>query len=160
MLRTVRDLAMGLRPSMLDDFGLKPALEWLARDVARRCDLRVDLTVDGELEPLPDAHRTGIYRVVQEALTNCVRHARASRVTVTVVGRPSSLELRVDDDGVGADFSAPRAGLGLIGLDERIRELGGRLEIESRAGQGTSLRVTMPVPALLREEAVLEGLAG
>ena len=160
MLRTVRDLAMGLRPSMLDDFGLNPALEWLARDVARRCDLRIDLTVDGELEPLPDAHRTCIYRVVQEALTNCVRHARATRVTVAVVGRPTSLALSVEDDGVGADFAAPRSGLGLIGLDERVRELGGRLEIDSRPGHGTALRVTMPVPALVREEAVLEGLAG
>lgn len=160
MLRTVRDLAMGLRPSMLDDFGLKPALEWLARDVARRCDLRIDLTVEGELEPLPDAHRTCIYRVVQEALTNCVRHARARRVTVAVVGRPTSLALSVEDDGVGANFAAPRAGLGLIGLDERVRELGGRLEIDSRPGHGTTLRVQMPVPALVREEAVLEGLAG
>jgi signal transduction histidine kinase len=160
MLRTVRDLAMGLRPSMLDDFGLKPALEWLARDVARRCDLRVDLTVDGELEPLPDVHRTCIYRVVQEALTNCVRHARATRVTIAVVGRSTSLELSVEDDGAGADFAVPRAGLGLIGLDERVRELGGRLQIDSRPGQGTALRVAMPVPARVREEAVLEGLAG
>lgn len=160
MLRTVRDLAMGLRPSMLDDFGLKPALEWLARDVARRCDLRIDLTVDGELEPLPDAHRTCIYRVVQEALTNCVRHARATRVTVAVIGRSTSLELSVEDDGVGADLALPRAGLGLIGLDERVRDLGGRLEIDSRPGQGTALRVIVPVPARAREEAVLEGLAG
>jgi signal transduction histidine kinase len=160
MLRTVRDLAMGLRPSMLDDFGLKPALEWLARDVARRCDLRVDLTVDGELEPLPDAHRTCIYRVVQEALTNCARHARATRVAVAVVGRPASLELSVADDGVGADLSAPRAGLGLLGLDERVRELGGTLEMESRPGHGTTLRVTMPVPPGPREEAALASLAG
>lgn len=160
MLRTVRDLAMGLRPSMLDDIGLKPALEWLARDVARRCDLRVDLAVEGELEPLPDAHRTCIYRVVQEALTNCVRHARASRVAVRVDGRPTSLELSVEDDGVGADLAAPRTGLGLIGLDERVRELGGRLVLESRPGHGTALRVTMPLPVGVREEAVLENLAG
>jgi signal transduction histidine kinase len=160
MLRTVRDLAMGLRPSMLDDFGLKPALEWLVRDVARRCDLRIDLAVDGELEPLPDAHRTCIYRVVQEALTNCVRHAGATRVAVVVVGRPTSLELSVEDDGIGADLAAPRAGLGLIGLDERVRELGGRLLIDSRPGGGTALRVAMPVPAMAREEAVLENLAG
>ena len=160
MLRTVRDLAMGLRPSMLDDFGLKPALEWLARDVARRCNLRVDLTVDGELEPLPDAHRTCIYRVVQEALTNCVRHAAADRVVVQVRGRPGSLELSVEDDGRGCDPAAPRTGLGLIGLDERVRELGGRLVIDSRPGHGMALRVTMPVPIRVREEAVLENLAG
>jgi signal transduction histidine kinase len=155
MLRTVRDIAMGLRPSMLDDFGLGPALEWLARDVARRCDLRVDLTVDGELEPLPDAHRTCIYRVVQEALTNCVRHARARRVVVQVAGRPASLELSVEDDGIGCDTAAPHSG-----LDERVRELGGRLVLDGRPGHGMALRVTMPLPERVREEAVLENLAG
>jgi signal transduction histidine kinase len=160
MLRTVRDLAMGLRPSMLDDFGLKPALEWLARDIERRCDLRVDLTVDGELEPLPDAHRTCIYRVVQEALTNCIRHAGARRVVVQVRGRPGSLDLSVEDDGRGCDPSASRTGLGLIGLDERVRELGGRLVIDSRPGHGMTLRVSMPVPAVAQEEVVLENLAG
>ena len=77
-----------------------------------------------------------------------------------MVGRPTSLELSVEDDGVGADVTTPRAGLGLIGLDERVRDLGGRLEIDSRPGQGTALRVVVPVPALVREEAVLEGLAG
>ena len=160
MLRTVRDLAMGLRPSMLDDFGLKPALEWLARDVARRCDLRVDLTVDGELEPLPDVHRTCIYRVVQEALTNCVRHARAERVAIRVAGRPGSLELSVEDDGVGWDSGAPRPGLGLLGLSERVQELRGQLVIETRPGRGTVLKVTMPVPTTVREEALLESVAG
>jgi signal transduction histidine kinase len=162
MLRTVRDIAMGLRPSMLDDFGLKPALEWLARDVARRCDLPIDLTVDGELEPLPDTHRTCIYRVVQEALTNCVRHAQASRVTVTVIGRATSLELRVEDDGIGFEPAAGRTGLGLLGLDERVRELRGELIIDSRPGRGTRLRVTMPVAAAAAaaEEAVLANLAG
>lgn len=160
MLRTVRDLAMGLRPSMLDDFGLKPALEWLARDVARRCNLRVDLTVDGALEPLPDAHRTCIYRVVQEALTNCARHAGAQRVSVSVVDRAGSIELVVADDGIGWNTAAPPTGLGLLGLGERVRELGGRLAVESRPGSGTTLRVTMPVPTAAREEAVLESVVG
>jgi signal transduction histidine kinase len=160
MLRTVRDLAMGLRPSMLDDFGLKPALEWLVRDFARRCDIRIDLAVDGELERLPDAHRTCIYRVVQEALTNCVRHARATRVTVTVLDRLTFLELTVEDDGAGFTPMVPRTGLGLLGLDERVRELHGRLSIESASGAGTTLRVTVPVPVAVREEAILEGLAG
>jgi signal transduction histidine kinase len=162
MLRTVRDLAMGLRPSMLDDFGLKPALEWLVRDFARRCDIRVDLSVEGELDRLPDAHRTCIYRVVQEALTNCVRHARARRVMVTLVDRQDSLSLSVEDDGCGFMPTAPRAGLGLLGLDERVRELGGHLAIESGQGLGTTLRVTMPVPrsSLSAEQVPLADLAG
>ena len=107
-----------------------------------------------------DAHRTCIYRVVQEALTNCVRHARASRVSVTVVGRPASLELRVEDDGVGFAPAARPAGLGLLGLDERVRELRGDLTIDSRPGHGTRLRLTMPVPVTTPEEAVLAHPAG
>jgi signal transduction histidine kinase len=160
MLRTVRDLAMGLRPSMLDDFGLQPALEWLVRDFARRANLRVDLVVEGELERLPDHHRTCIYRVVQEALTNCARHARASCITVTVVERSAAIELAVTDDGVGFETSIPRSGLGLLGLDERVRELSGTLAITSAPGRGTTLRVKMPVPKAVREEVPVAGVAG
>ena len=74
---TVRNLALGLRPSMLDDFGLRAALEWHVRDFMSRYAITVDLTTDGDLEALPEKHRTCVYRVVQEAMTNCVRHARA-----------------------------------------------------------------------------------
>jgi signal transduction histidine kinase len=159
MLRTVRDLAMGLRPSMLDDFGLQPALEWLVRDFARRSGIRVDLTVQGELERLPDAHRTCIYRVVQEALTNCLRHARASRIDVNVVDQASRVELTVSDDGVGFLTTPARQGLGLLGLDERVRELAGRMSIDSVPGRGTTMRVVMPVPVAARENTV-ESIAG
>jgi signal transduction histidine kinase len=161
MLRSVRDIAMGLRPSMLDDFGLQPALEWLVRDFARRSDIRVDLIVEGELERLPDHHRTCIYRVVQEALTNCARHARASCITVTVTERAGSIDLAVTDDGIGFETTLPRSGLGLLGLDERVRELGGTLAVESAPGRGTTLQITMPVPASPRaEEAAVARLAG
>src|SRR5690349_14313808 len=84
ILRSVRDLVMGLRPSMLDDFGLQPALEWHVRDFRRRFNIPVDLTVGGEIDTLPDPYRTAIYRIVQEALTNCARHAQAHRVEVVV----------------------------------------------------------------------------
>src|SRR5262245_18631601 len=86
MVRTVRDLALGLRPSMLDDFGLQPALEWHVRDLTRRYGVPVDLVVDGDFDSLPDQYRTCLYRVAQEALTNCVRHAGASRIEVSVRG--------------------------------------------------------------------------
>jgi signal transduction histidine kinase len=160
MLRTVRDLAMGLRPSMLDDFGLQPALEWLVRDVARRSNIRVDLVVSGELERLPDPHRTCIYRVVQEALTNCIRHARPSCITVTLVERAASIDLSVVDDGAGFAPDTPRSGLGLLGLDERVRELAGTLAIDSVSGRGTTLKVVMPVPPMAREEAHVARAAG
>ena len=92
MVRTVRDLALGLRPSMLDDFGLQPALEWHVRDFGRRFGVPVELSVDGDLELLPEQHRTCVYRSVQEALTNCVRHARASRIAVSVSRHADGLD--------------------------------------------------------------------
>src|SRR6185503_20926002 len=83
MVRTVRDLALGLRPSMLDDFGLQPALEWHIRDFTRRYGVKVELHLDGDFTALSDAYRTCVYRTVQEALTNCIRHAQARSIAVT-----------------------------------------------------------------------------
>ena len=80
MFRTVRDLALGLRPSMLDDFGLQAALEWHVRDFTRRYAINAELKMDGDFDTLPDKHRTCVYRIVQEAMTNCVRHAQARAI--------------------------------------------------------------------------------
>jgi signal transduction histidine kinase len=143
MVRTVRDLALGLRPSMLDDFGLQPALEWLVRDVTRRYGVPVELEMDGQFDSLPDPYRTCIYRVVQEALTNCIRHAAASRIQVSVTDT-KGLDVRITDDGVGLDPARRRNGLGLNGIEERVRELRGRLVIRSSAGGGTSVMVLLP----------------
>ena len=147
MVATVRDLSMGLRPSMLDDIGLGPALQWLARDHARRYDCPVNVDLSGDLDALPESHRTCTYRVVQEALTNCARHAQARRIDVVLHGTPGQLRLQIKDDGVGMParpLAAP--GLGLFGIEERVRELGGRLQLYSNPGQGTSLKIEMPVP--------------
>ena len=147
MVATVRDLSMGLRPSMLDDIGLGPALQWLARDHARRFDCPVNVELSGDLDALPESHRTCTYRVVQEALTNCARHAQARRIDVALHGTPGQLRLQIKDDGVGMParpLAAP--GLGLFGIEERVRELGGRLQLYSQPGQGTSLKIEMPIP--------------
>ena len=147
MVATVRDLSMGLRPSMLDDIGLGPALQWLARDHARRYDCPVNVELSGDLDALPESHRTCTYRVVQEALTNCARHARARRIDVALHGTPGQLRLQIKDDGVGMPARPSAApGLGLFGIEERVRELGGRLQLYSQPGQGTSLKIEMPVP--------------
>jgi signal transduction histidine kinase len=146
MVRTVRDLALGLRPSMLDDFGLQPALEWHARDLTRRYNLPVDLSVKGDLSQLADPYATCVYRVVQEALTNCVRHSRASQVRVAVSGGTDALTVSVVDDGVGIRTESRKSGLGLRGIEERARDLGGTLEIHSAAGVGTSLTIRIPLP--------------
>ena len=148
MVRTVRDLALGLRPSMLDDFGLEPALEWHVRDVGRRFGVPVELAVDGDLDLLSEQHRTCVYRAVQEALTNCVRHARASRISVAVKRQAESLTVTVADDGVGFDPAERGSGLGLRGIEERVRELHGVLAIRSAPGIGTTLTMKMPAPAV------------
>jgi signal transduction histidine kinase len=147
MVHTVRDLALGLRPSMLDDFGLQPALEWLARDFSRRCDVPVELSVVGSLDGLPDEHRTCVYRVVQEALTNCVRHAHAAHINVAVRSLGGSLEASIEDDGVGIDPAARARGLGLKGVAERVRELGGNIRLQSTQGKGATLAISLPIPS-------------
>ena len=155
MFRTVRDLALGLRPSMLDDFGLRAALEWHVRDFTRRSGLDVELQMDGDFDALPDQHRTCVYRAVQEALTNCARHAQASHVTVTVVSTGQRLDLSVTDDGKGLDASQRANGLGLRGIEERVKELAGKLVVGPvAAGRGTRLAVTLPVPAALPPAAL------
>ena len=146
MVRTVRDLALGLRPSMLDDFGLEPALEWYVRDVSRRYGLTVELSMEGDFDDLPEPYRICIYRAVQEALTNCVRHARASHVGVTVNEHSGELTVSVTDDGVGINPLRRADGLGLRGIEERVRELNGAVTIRSSPGGGTTLTISLPVP--------------
>jgi signal transduction histidine kinase len=161
MVRTVRDLALGLRPSMLDDFGLQPALEWHVRDFTRRYGVAVELNVSGDLVNLPEQYSTCVYRVTQEALTNCVRHASAARVSVRVSGEANGIELAVTDDGIGLDPTRRRAGLGLRGIEERVRDLGGTTVIQSAAGTGTKIMIRLPLarPAL-HEEGELARAAG
>ena len=158
ILRSVRDLVMGLRPSMLDDFGLEPALEWHVRDFRRRFNIPVELSLSGELDALPDQYRTCVYRIVQEALTNCARHAHATHVEIAVRHVRNTLELRVSDDGVGIDPARTR-GVGLLGIEERVRELHGAFHVASRPPHGTELRVTLPVTTPI-EEGHLARIAG
>jgi signal transduction histidine kinase len=160
MFRTVRDLALGLRPSMLDDLGLQPALEWLVRDFTHRSGVDVELQVDGDLETLPDRYRTCMYRTIQEALTNAIRHARARAIRVRVNGDRDRLHVSVSDDGIGFDPAGRRDGLGLRGIQERARELGGSLTIRSTAGGGTTLIIDLPVQKEPSHEVPLARAAG
>lgn len=159
LVRTVRDLALGLRPSMLDDFGLQPALEWHVRDFARRYGVAVELNLDGDFQTLPDAYRTCVYRAVQEALTNCIRHAQAHSIGVTIGGRADQLDLTITDDGVGLDTERRSGGgLGLRGIEERVRKLDGTMRILSTPGRGTTLAIQLPLPAA--PEVALARIAG
>ena len=147
MMRMVRDLAMGLRPSMLDDLGLEPALAWQAREFSRRYNVPVDLSVEGDLERLPDPQRTCVYRVVQEALTNCAKHSAATEIQVQVVRGRSHLDVSVRDNGVGMTPELGHKGLGLTGIKERVKDINGSTSIQTRPGGGTVVHITLPVPA-------------
>jgi signal transduction histidine kinase len=142
----VRNMALLLRPAMLDDLGLVPALEWQAREVSKRSGLWVKVLAENVSERLPEEHKTCIYRVVQEALHNCVQHAAARNVSVTVKQEPKQLLLMVRDDGKGFDATHEK-GMGLLGIEERVTHLGGTFAVESQPGGGALLRVSLPVEA-------------
>jgi len=146
MFRTVRDLALGLRPSMLDDLGLQAALDWHVRDVTSRYGVDIELHVRGDFDVLPDRYRTCVYRAVQEALTNCVRHAKARRINVSVTSERDQLDVSVTDDGVGLESTRRGAGLGLRGIEERVNELHGVMTIGNAEGGGTRLAIRLPWP--------------
>jgi signal transduction histidine kinase len=141
----VRNMALLLRPSMLDDLGLIAALEWQAREVSRRTGMLVETVSENVSDALPDEHRTCVYRIVQEALNNSSRHAYAKNVRVVVRQEPNHLRVSIEDDGKGFDPSRGR-GLGLVGMNERVSQLGGVLKVDSDTGRGTRLRVELPLP--------------
>jgi signal transduction histidine kinase len=142
----VRNMALLLRPSMLDDLGLVPALEWQAREVSKRGVVWVEVNAGPMPDDMPEEHKTCIYRIVQEALHNIVQHARARQVTVTVRQEGEQLRLIIQDDGAG--FNPQREkGMGLIGMQERVSHLGGVFAVRSKPGEGTAVEVTLPMPA-------------
>jgi len=134
----IRSMALLLRPSMLDELGLVPALKWQAREVSRRAGLKVKMIADELTDDLDDSYRTCVYRLVQEALNNCVKHSRATEVRVVIHREANGLSVCVQDNGVGFDPVSDK-GLGLLGMAERIDHLGGRFHIDSKRGQGTIL---------------------
>jgi signal transduction histidine kinase len=137
---------MGLRPAMLDVLGLGPALEWQAREFTRRYNTPIQLEVDGDLKHLPDQHRTYLYRIVQEGLTNCARHAQAKNIRVQLRETEGQLAVAIEDDGIGFSHTDGVAyGLGLLGITERVRELCGEISIDSSPGRGTRISVTLPL---------------
>jgi len=140
----VRNMALLLRPSMLDDLGLTAALEWQGREVSKRTGLVVDVIDDEFTDNLPEEHRTCVYRVVQEALHNCVKHAHAHRVRIVVQEEEQHLVLSIEDDGIGFDPRRHR-GMGFLGMHERVTRLGGNLTVDSLPGHGTRVRVELPL---------------
>ncbi|WP_299284081.1 sensor histidine kinase [Thermoflexus sp.] len=147
-LEHLRRIAMELRPAILDDLGLVEALRWQAEEFQKQTGVPITLRVQGRIERLPRQVELVLYRVAQEALTNIARHARATRVEVTLNCSTEHLELFIADDGVGFDPEAVRRSrarsLGLIGMAERLALIGGTLEIDSAPGKGTRIRARVP----------------
>ncbi len=154
-VHVARNMSLLLRPSMLDDFGLVPALEWQARESSKRTGMAVSVEADDVSDNLPDDHNTCVYRVVQEALHNCARHAQAHSVRIRVRQTARHILLSIQDDGKGFDARRVR-GLGLVGMEERVQHLGGNFEVKSEPGHGTVLEVELPVPAAPAEQPVRE----
>ena len=142
-VRVVRNMALLLRPSMLDDLGLVPALRWQAREVSKRTSMDVSVAAETSSDDYPDAYKTCIYRVVQEALNNCSRHSEAHTVRIRVEEKSGRLMLSIQDDGKGFDFKQNK-GMGLLGIQERVANLGGTCQVHSALGGGTLLQVELP----------------
>ncbi|HEU5347625.1 MAG TPA: sensor histidine kinase [Ktedonobacterales bacterium] len=152
-LRAVRNLSIDLRPSALDDLGLLPALRWYIKEYQQKCGIEVEFTASGLKDRLPAEMETAIYRIIQESLTNTAKHAHARKVWVIVNEECDAIHARVSDDGCGFDAPAVMRtpwqdrGLGLGGMMERASLLNGSVDIASQQGNGTTIRVRIPLPS-------------
>jgi len=156
---SLRRIAADLRPVMLDDLGLVPAIEWLANDFTSRYGIEVERTIDPGSMSFTSRGATALFRIIQEALTNVARHADATRVALTLRIDAGCCMLRIVDNGRGA---APRqsAGMrtdksfGLLGVRERAHMLGGTVQIDTAENEGFAITVTLPLPAVQQEETL------
>ena len=143
-VQTVRNMALLLRPSMLDDLGLVAAVEWYAREMSRRGEIEVDVHAENMSEALPDPLKVCVYRIVQEAVNNVQRHAKAKNAVVELEQTTDAIRVKITDNGSGFDPKRAR-GMGLLGMEERVKRLGGKIEIDSRPGTGTTIRAELPL---------------
>ena len=142
----VRNIALLLRPTMLDDLGLLPALKWLAREASRTSGISIDVATEGDIEDLPEDHRTCIYRVVQEAVHNASRHAGARQIRIRVQQTGDfRIRVSIQDDGKGFE-PAKEVGMGILGMGERIARLGGAIDLASERGKGSIVSFELPLP--------------
>lgn len=146
IIRTVRKIATDLRPGILDELGVAAALEWMAKDFQNRTGIGCKVAIRGVDKISDTARATAIFRIVQEALTNVMRHAAASRVNMCLMKKDQTLVVEVRDNGIGIPEGriTGSKSLGLIGIRERVRILGGEAVIRGKRGGGTLVRVTLP----------------
>lgn len=155
---SVRRIAADLRPLMLDDLGLNAAIRWLVRDAAKRMGIEITVQLGEGDPPLGRSASIAVYRMVQEALTNVARHARATEVQIRMQQRKDEVVLSVRDNGVGfPKLPAQREGsFGLMGIRERAYMLGGHLEVDNPPGGGGRITVHLPIGATSDANAVSE----
>jgi signal transduction histidine kinase len=152
-IQRVRDRSMDLRPAVLDDFGLVPAVRWYLERRAARAGFALELRADPGLRRYPPEIETACFRVIQEAVTNTMRHARATTLRIDIESLDSGLRFAVRDDGAGFDCEAAKSralaggSLGLSGMQERVELLEGTIEIDSAPGRGTHIEVFLPLTA-------------
>jgi two-component system sensor histidine kinase DegS len=164
-LESIRKIIAGLRPSVLDDLGLTPAIRRLGSEFQEDTGTHVEMDTTRLTERLPAPLEVALFRIVQEALTNVRKHARAKRVSIGLAKEDGKVVVSVQDDGVGFEkqtapprssgdlilrggWRIPAGHFGLIGIQERVTQLGGRLDLTSAPGQGTTLRVEIPLPEI------------
>jgi signal transduction histidine kinase len=148
-LDELQRLIADLRPSHLDDLGLAATLRWYTTELQNRSGIKIDMEFEGDIRPLPGGVKTTLFRVVQEALTNVVKHAKASHVQVHLAYNERVVVAEIVDDGRGFDpqrLNGTSRSFGLLGMRERASLLGGRLEVHSQPGEGTQVQVVIPFP--------------
>ncbi|MFM0136277.1 PAS domain-containing sensor histidine kinase [Caballeronia grimmiae] len=155
IISSVRRIAAGLRPPVLDELGLYAAIEWLVNDVRRRFRLAISLSIEGDEPEFEPSAATSIFRIVQEALTNVVRHAEASKVCIAVFCDKTACTVTIKDNGRGAalDMRSAAGTFGLVGMRERVRQLGGILAFRSRPGDGFRVEAKIPLESIVIDDA-------
>jgi signal transduction histidine kinase len=156
MVQTVRRISTELRPGVLDTLGLEAAVEWQVNDFQQRTGVRCSVTGKLREDALERPATTALFRVLQESLTNIVRHAQATRVDVNLEESAGHVVLHVSDNGIGIQAADVQKGgtFGLLGIRERIAALGGTCDIRGEPGRGTRVCVTVPVPTTAKGNQV------
>jgi len=157
-VQTVRNITLLLRPALLDDLGLVPALQWLLEDFQRRSGVTCEFSESGVEELLPDPVKTCVYRVIQEALHNCEKHSGATQVRVSVRQTPGLLSAWIEDNGRGVELNPKgmpqrSAGLGILGMRERAARIGAAIALQSTRGLGTQICLQVPLAQVAAEES-------
>jgi signal transduction histidine kinase len=161
MIQQARNIALGLRPPLLDEAGLVPALDHYLKSLGGRCGIGIDFDASPAAAGIPAGLNTTVFRVVQESISNALRHARANAIRVALQVEPGVMHLAIEDDGIGFNPGAVNQRvkrgehLGLLGMTERVRNAGGTITLDSRPGAGSRIGVRIPfarpAPVLVAE---------